>query len=44
MARERYGGYKRRARPGAREAVAEVTRERRRRPAVRGGTWPTIGP
>src|SRR5215213_6221811 len=33
-----------RARAGAREAVAEVTWGRRRRPAVRKGAWPTIGP
>src|SRR5215203_1568972 len=33
-----------RARAGAREAVAEVTWARRRRPAVRKGARPTIGP
>src|SRR5215203_2130878 len=33
-----------RARAGAREAVAEVTWGRRRRPAVRKGAGPTIGP
>jgi len=46
MARERYGnGYKGRgARAAVGNPVAEVTWARRRRPVVRKGAWPTIGP